>query len=155
MNMTRVHHAVRFTLAHTLASLLATAIFVACMLIPYTPYAAWMDWSNLIGPMKPYAIGLAVSIWLIAALPAIAVHKLIRIAGLKNRQDYVLIGMAAGLAMAFPVLKIMGVDVVNTIVSPVITPARVLLNQMMYAIGWGLAGAAFGLCYYWLHSERY
>lgn len=153
--MSRLNHIIRFLAAHTAASLIALGIFLIPLLAPYTPFATQINWHLIFPYLKPFILGLGVSIWLLAILPAIGIHKIIRLAGLYNRQDYVLIGLAAGLALAMPVLKFMGADVVNTDVTPVITPGWLLANQVIYAIAWALSGAAFGLCYYYLHNERY
>lgn len=150
-----MNHAIRFLAAHTAASVLALGIFLIPMLAPYTPYAAHINWQEIFPYFKPFALGLFISIWLLAALPALAIHKLIRTARLYNKQDYILIGGAAALAMSLPVLKFMGPDIVNTQITPLVTPGWLLANQIIYAIAWALSGAAFGMCYYYLHSERY
>ena len=153
--MSRLNHTLHFAAAHTIASALTLAIFMVPLLLPYTPYAAYMDWQAIFPYLKPYALGLGVSIWLLAIIPALLIHKIIRMAGLHNRQDYILIGFATGLAISLPVLKIMGPAVVNTVVTPVVTHGWMLANQIVYAVAWALSGAAFGFCYYYLHSERY
>ncbi len=151
----RLRHTVHFLLAHTLASAISLGIFLIPLLAPYAAYINYIDWSEIQPYLKPYAVGLGVSIWFLAIIPALVIHKIIRMARLYYRQDYLLIGAAAGLALSLPVLKIMGPAVVNIAVTPVITPAWLLANQVFYAIAWALSGAVFGLCYYYLHSERY
>lgn len=153
--MSRLKHTLHFLAAHTLGSALSLAIFLAVMLLPFVPYAAALNWHALAPSFKPFALGLGVSIWLLAALPALAIHKLIRLAGLYNKQDYTLIGAATGIALSLPVLKFMGAAVVNTDVTPLVTPGWLLANQALYILAWALSGAAFGLCYYHFHSERY
>lgn len=153
--VSRLRHTLHFLLAHTAASLISLGIFLIPLLAPYTAYAAYINWNNIFPYLKPYIGGLGFSIWLLAIIPALAIHKIIRMAGLYHKQDYLLIGSATGLALSFPVLKLMGPDVVNTIVTPVITPGWLLANQVLYALAWTLSGAAFGLCYYYLHSEKY
>lgn len=153
--MSRLNHTLHFAAAHTVASALTLAIFMVPLLLPYTPYAAYMNWHAIFPYLKPYALGLGISIWLLAIIPALLIHKLIRLAGLYGKADYTLIGMAAALAISLPVLKLMGTNVVNTDITPLVTPGWLLANQIVYAIAWALSGAAFGLCYYFLHSERY
>lgn len=145
----------RFLAAHTLASLLSLGIFMVPLLLPYTPYATYINWHAIFPYLKPFAIGLGVSIWLLAALPVLAIHALIRMAGLHHRQDYILIGATAGLALSMPVLKLMGTSVVNTDITPLITPGWLLANQIVYALAWTFSGAAFGFSYHLLHSESH
>lgn len=153
--MSRATHTVHFLLAHTLASCLTLAIFMVPLLAPYTPYAAYINWHAVFPYLKPFVLGLGVSIWILSIAPALIIHKLIRLAGLYNRQDYTLIGLATGLAISLPVLKMMGTTVVNTDVTPFITPGWLLANQIIYALAWAFSGAAFGLCYFYLHREPY
>ena len=153
--VSRLKHTLHFLAAHTVASALSLGIFLIPLLAPYTPYAGSLNWSAIFPYFKPFALGLGASIWLLALVPALVVHKLIRLFGLYNRQDYTLIGFAAGLALALPVLKLMGPGVVNTDITPLVTPGWLLANQLIYAAAWAFSGAAFGLCYYHLHSERY
>ncbi|RYG60156.1 MAG: hypothetical protein EON60_08115 [Alphaproteobacteria bacterium] len=151
----RLRHTMHFLLAHTLASAISLGIFLIPLLAPYAAYVSYINWTEISPYLKPYAVGLGVSIWFLAIIPALIVHKVIRMARLYNKQDYILIGAAAGLALSLPVLKLMGTDIINTAVTPVITPAWLLANQVFYAVAWAFSGAAFGFCYYFLHSERY
>lgn len=153
--ISRLKHTLHFLAAHTIASALALGIFLIPMLAPYLPYASGLNWSAIFPYFKPFALGLGASIWLLAIIPALFVHKLIRLAGLYNKQDYTLIGFATGLALSLPVLKLMGPDVVNTTITPLVTPGWLLANQIIYAAAWAFSGAAFGICYYYMHSERY
>jgi hypothetical protein len=153
--VSRLRHTLHFLAAHSLASAITLGIFLIPLLAPYTAYAGYIDWHAMFPYLRPYAIGLGVSIWIIAIIPALLIHKLIRLAGLNNKQDYLLIGAATGLAISLPVLTLMGTSVVNTDVTPLITPGWLLINRLIYALSWTLSGATFGLCYYHLHSERY
>lgn len=151
----RLRHTVHFLLAHSLAAAISLLIFLIPLLAPYAAYVNYINWNEMVPYLKPYALGLGVSIWFLAIIPALIVHKIIRMARLYNKQDYLLIGAAAGLALSLPVLKILGPAVVNTAITPVVTPTLLLFNQVFYALAWALSGATFGLCYYYLHSERY
>lgn len=155
LTLSRLNHTLHFLAAHTIASVLSLGIFLIPMLAPYLPYATGINWQTVFPYFKPFALGLGASIWILAIIPALAVHKLIRLAGLHNRQDFTLIGLATGLALSLPVLKLMGLSVVNTTVTPYVTPGWLLANQTVYAMAWAASGAVFGLCYYYLHSETY
>jgi hypothetical protein len=151
----RLRHTFHFLLAHTIASLLALCIFFVPLLAPYTPYAEYINWAEIFPYFKPFAGGLFVSIWLLAIIPALAIHKVIRLARLYGRTDHILIGAAAGLAISLPVLKFMGMNVIDTNLTPDPSNFVVLIHQVIYALAWCFSGAAFGLCYYYLHSENY
>ena len=152
--MTWLNGFLRFMVAHTLGSVVALLIFLVPMFAPYVPVAAYMRWQPLLPSMVPFVMGLGIAIWLMAAPVAAGINYLLRRMRLITRQDYILIGFTVGLLLSVPFVTVMGVNVVDSVATPVVTRSWVLINQLLYVLAWAASGAVYGFTYYYFHSER-
>ena len=144
----------RFLFAHTVGSGVTLLIFLIPMFAPYAPVAAYMRWQPLLPQMLPVFVGLGVAIWLMTVPLTLLINYVLRCTRLVTRQDYLLVGFAVGLLLSIPFVRVMGINVVDTLATPIVTPAWLLINQMLYVTAWALSGAVYGLSYYYFHSER-
>ncbi len=144
----------RFMVAHSLGSFATLLIFLIPMFAAYAPVATYMRWQPLLPHMLPMFIGLGIAIWVMTIPLVVGINYLLRRMRLVTHQDYLLIGLAVGILLSIPFVKAMGMNVVDTVATPVVTPTWLLINQMLYVMAWGLSGAVFGICYYYFHSER-
>lgn len=140
----------RFLVAHTLGSVAALLIFLFPMFAPYAPVALYMRWSYLL----PMFAGLGIAIWVLTIPVVVGVNYLLRRTRLVTQQDYVIVGFTVGLLLALPFVKVMGLNVVDTTATPVVTHSWLLINQMIYVLAWALSGMVYGVSYYYFHSER-
>ncbi len=144
----------RFLVAHSLASLAALLIFMIPLFAPYVPVAAYMRWQPLLPQMLPMFVGLGIAIWVMTIPVAVGINYLLRGTRLVTQQDYAIVGFTVGLVLSIPFVNVMGMNVVDTTATPVVTPSWLLINQMLYVLAWAVSGLVFGLSYYYFHSER-
>lgn len=144
----------RFMVAHSLGSLAALLLFLIPMFTPYAPVATYMRWSYLLPQMLPMFAGLGIAIWILTIPLAVGMNYVLRRTRLVTQQDYLFVGFTLGLLLSVPFVRVMGMNVVDTLATPVVTPGWLLVNQMLYVLAWALSGAVYGLSYYYFHSER-
>lgn len=144
----------RFLVAHSLGSFAALLIFLIPMFAPYAPVATYMRWQPLLPHMLPMFAGLGIAIWIMTIPLTVGINYILRRMRLVTQQDYLLIGFAVGLILSIPFVKVMGMNVVDPIATPVVTTTWLFINRMLYVMAWALSGAVYGISYYYFHSER-
>jgi hypothetical protein len=144
----------RFLVAHTVGSLAALLIFLIPMFAPYAPVALYMRWQPLLPHMLPMFAGLGIAIWVLTLPLVVGINYVLRCTRLVTQQDYVIVGFTVGLLLSIPFVNVMGMNVVDTAATPVVTQSWLLMNQMLYVMAWAVSGVVYGVSYYYFHSER-
>jgi hypothetical protein len=148
----------RLLLGHSLGTALALGLFLFTFMAPFLPYSSYINWPASMPYFKPFAIGLGVSIWLLALGPATLIHTALQKLGLIYRIDYLAIGFSIGLLTAVPVMGYMTTAQIIGMPPPNgdVTTGFLYFRTVTWLLAFGLSGAAYGISYWlFLSPTRY